>query len=68
MTVKGDAKSPLYQLLTGEGSPTPGEVKWNFEKFVVDGQGNVVARFPSRTKPSDPALIAAVEKALNREG
>jgi glutathione peroxidase len=40
------------------------EILWNFEKFVVDREGNVVARFDPTTKPQDPVVIAAIEKAL----
>ncbi len=38
--------------------------RWNFYKYVVDRQGNVVANFSSMTKPDDPDLIAAIEKAI----
>jgi len=38
--------------------------RWNFYKYVVDRKGNVVASFPSMTKPDDPELISAVEKAI----
>ena len=40
------------------------KIGWNFEKFLVDRSGNVVARFGSSTTPSDPALVAAVKTAL----
>ena len=42
------------------------EVLWNFEKFLVNRSGDVVARFAPDTKPSDPALVAAIEKELDR--
>lgn len=64
MVVKGDEKSPLYELLTGETSPFPGEIGWNFVKFVVDRQGNIVGRFSSRTSPTGPEIRAAIESAL----
>jgi glutathione peroxidase len=41
------------------------EVLWNFEKFVVGRDGKVVARFSPSTAPDDPALIAAIDEALN---
>ena len=44
-------------------NPEPG-VLWNFEKFVVDKNGEVVARFAPDTTPDDPALLAAIDKAL----
>jgi glutathione peroxidase len=66
ISVKGDDKAPLYKFLTEE--PTAGdfkgEITWNFNKFLVDRNGNVMARFASPTKPSDPTLVAAVEQAL----
>lgn len=61
--VKGKEKAPLYQYLTG-AAPETGEVKWNFEKFLVGRDGKVVARFRSRAKPDDKEVIAAIEKAL----
>jgi len=41
-----------------------GDVSWNFEKFLVSKQGEVVARFKSGVKPDSPELIAAIEKEL----
>lgn len=64
MPTKGDAKSPLYAALTGPGSPTPGEVAWNFEKFVIARDGRIVARFPSKVTPESDELKQAVTKAL----
>ena len=65
ITVKGPAKSPLYKTLTESADP-PGEVAWNFEKFLVGKDGEVAARFKTGVQPSDAALIAAVEAALAR--
>jgi glutathione peroxidase len=66
ISVKGDDKAPLYKFLTEE--PTAGKFKgdigWNFTKFVVDRNGNVMARFASAVTPEDPKLVGAVEKAL----
>jgi glutathione peroxidase len=42
------------------------EILWNFEKFLLSRSGEVVARFAPDTKPSDPALVAAIEKELER--
>lgn len=61
---RGDDRTPLYRALTGERSPFPGEIQWNFEKFIVGRDGTVRARFPSRVTPSDPELVGALEKAL----
>jgi len=60
---KGDGIAPLYKTLTTE-TPFPGTIGWNFTKFVVDKTGHVVARFPSKVTPLDPALTAALDKAL----
>jgi glutathione peroxidase len=62
--VKGDQKSPLYGALTGTQSPFPGEVEWNFGKFLIDRNGKVVARFNPRVKPESPEVIKAIESAL----
>jgi glutathione peroxidase len=63
ISVKGDDKHPLYRYLT-EHSPFPGEVEWNFQKYLVDRSGHVVARFPHRMKPSSPEITKEVERAL----
>ena len=64
--VNGDDASPLYKYLTAlEVKPAgPGSISWNFEKFVVDREGNVIARFSPRTKPDAPEVVAAIKKAL----
>ena len=64
--VKGEEQHPLFRYLTaGGGDPAlAGEVGWNFNKFLVDREGRLIARFGSRTGPLDAELIAAVEKAL----
>jgi glutathione peroxidase len=62
---KGTDKAPLYKALTEESADgVKGEVKWNFTKFLVDGNGLVVARFESGVDPLAPELVAAVEKLL----
>ncbi|SPP63048.1 glutathione peroxidase [Nitrospira lenta] len=63
ISVKGSDKHPLYQYLT-ENSPFPGEVEWNFQKYLVDRNGNIVARFPHRMKPSSPEIVQEVERVL----
>lgn len=63
ISVKGSDKHPLYQYLT-EKSPFPGEVEWNFQKYLVDRNGKIVARFPHRMKPSSPEIIKEVERVL----
>src|SRR5271166_4903689 len=65
VSVKGDDATPLYQFLTSKAAnpATDGEIKWNFTKFLVDRDGNVIARFEPKVTPEDPALVSAVEKA-----
>jgi glutathione peroxidase len=63
ISVKGSDKHPLYQYLT-EQSPFPGEVEWNFQKYLVDRSGNVVGRFHHRTKPLSPEIVKEIERVL----
>ena len=69
VAVKGENQTPLYKFLTEKESngKLAGEIKWNFEKFLVDRHGDVVARFPSKVKPTDPAFIEMLEKYLSVE-
>jgi glutathione peroxidase len=66
IVVKGERIHPLYKFLTEkESDPAfPGEIKWNFTKFLVDRDGKLAARFEPRTVPSAKEVIDAVEKAL----
>ncbi len=64
LEVNGPGRHPLYRLLAGEGAEFPGDITWNFEKFLVGQDGRVLARFSPRTAPDDPALIQAIERAL----
>lgn len=66
LEVNGAHRHPLYRLLAGEGAEFPGDITWNFEKFLVGRNGAVIARFSPRTAPDDPAVIQAIEKALNQ--
>ena len=65
ISVKGGDKHPLYQYLT-EQSPFPGEVEWNFQKYLVDRSGNVVARYHHRTKPLADEVVRDVERFLTK--
>ncbi|WP_459749235.1 glutathione peroxidase [Pseudomonas sp. 3A(2025)] len=58
--VRGDDAIPLFKSLAEQS----GAPRWNFYKYVVDRQGKVIASFASTTKPDDPELLAAVEKAI----
>jgi glutathione peroxidase len=63
ISVKGSDKHPLYRYLT-EHSPFPGEVEWNFQKYLVDRSGNVVARYHHGTKPLAQEIVKDVERFL----
>lgn len=63
ITVKGEGIHPLYQYLTKE-SGHPGDIEWNFSKFLVDKKGRVVGRFGPDSDPMGKDISAAVEKAL----
>ncbi len=65
ISVKGDDKHPLYRYLT-EQSPFPGEVEWNFQKYLVDRSGNVVARYHHRTNPLAAEIVKDVERYLGK--
>ena len=60
LDVNGSNRSPLYSFLIGDGP----DIDWNFGKFLVGRDGETVTRFGPRTTPSDPELVAAIEKAL----
>lgn len=62
ISVKGNDKHPLYQYLT-EGSEKPGEIKWNFHKFLIDKSGKVAANIDPTTEPTK--LISDIEKLLS---
>ncbi len=59
--VRGAKATPFYAELARATGEAPG---WNFHKYLIDRDGKVVASFGSRTKPEDPALLAAIEKLL----
>ena len=63
--VNGPDRHQLYRLLAGEGAEFPGDITWNFEKFLLGKDGRVLARFSPRTPPDDPSIIQAIEKALS---
>jgi len=67
--VNGDGRCDLYKELTAaDVKPAgKGDVKWNFEKFLIDRQGNIIARFPSKVAPESEELKKAIEAALEVE-
>jgi glutathione peroxidase len=66
VSVKGDDTTPLYQYLTDKSAnpSTGGEIQWNFTKFLVGRDGQIVARFEPKVTPDAPEVTAAIEKAL----
>ena len=66
--VNGPDRHPLFARLTevADAAAKAGDVTWNFEKFLVSPQGEVVGRFRSKVEPEDPELVAAIEAVLPR--
>jgi len=66
--VNGAGRHPIYRELTqvADAAGQAGDIRWNFEKFVVSADGSTITRFDPRVAPDDPALLAAVDAALPR--
>jgi glutathione peroxidase len=64
LEVKGKNQHPLYKELSGESSPFPGDVKWNFGKFLIGRDGKIVKRFEPGVKPESPEVVKAIEDTL----
>lgn len=66
IAVKGDEQHPLYTWLTSKELHPDfgGKISWNFNKFLISPEGEIVNRYGSRTKPDDKKLVAAIEKSL----
>jgi glutathione peroxidase len=62
--VLGDERSSLYAKLINNDVTEKGDIKWNFEKFLIDKKGNIVARFRSKITPESDEITKAVEKEL----
>ena len=62
--VNGETKAPLYETLNGSAATFPGDITWNFEKFLINGEGEVVSRFGPKTTPEDAELVSAIEKEI----
>jgi glutathione peroxidase len=65
--VLGKEKSPLYERLTNNAVTEPGDIKWNFEKFLIDKNGNIVSRYGSKTTPESEELVKAIETELSKQ-
>jgi glutathione peroxidase len=66
LKVKGGGQHPLYAELTKtpDSDGKAGNVKWNFEKFLINRQGEVIGRFRSKVKPDSAEIVQAIEAAL----
>jgi len=64
--VNGEGRHPLYEQLTAtpDADGEAGDIQWNFEKFLISPQGEIVARFRPMTTPEDPGLVEAIEEQL----
>jgi glutathione peroxidase len=70
ISVLGDDKAPLYKFLTEKqtAGDFAGEIGWNFNKFIVDRNGNLIARYNSKVKPDDKLVTDEIGKALAAKG
>lgn len=65
VSVKGEDQAELFKYLTSQSNPDfEGEIKWNFEKFLIDKNGSLQRRFRSGVKPESEELLSALEKEL----
>jgi glutathione peroxidase len=62
--VLGKDKSPLYDRLINNSVTENGDVKWNFEKFLISKDGKIVARFGNKVQPTSDEVISAIEREL----
>lgn len=66
ISVTGTDQHPLYGYLTNKATNPefPGDISWNFNKFLIDKNGKIVGRWGSKDTPEDPAIVGAIELAL----
>jgi len=64
--VLGEDKSPLYERLINNSLTETGDVKWNFEKFLISKEGKIVARFGNKVSPTSDEIISTIENELAR--
>lgn len=65
--VNGPGRTPLYAWLTAPEQGRPGDITWNFEKFLIGRDGKLLARFAPRTVPGDAGLQRDIEAALQQQ-
>jgi len=64
LEVNGPGRHPLYTMLAGPSSPFPGDIKWNFGKFLIGRDGKILKRFEPKVTPDSKEVIEAIEAAL----
>lgn len=64
LDVNGGKRSPVYDWLTDPSRGFPGDISWNFEKFLIGRDGRVRGRYPPETPPEDPVLLQEIADAL----
>ncbi|MBV8341752.1 MAG: glutathione peroxidase [Gammaproteobacteria bacterium] len=64
LEVNGPQRHPVYRFLTSAASGVPGDISWNFEKFLIGREGRVLQRYPPETKPRDNGLMQDIAEAL----
>lgn len=64
LAVNGANRHPLYAALAGKDSAFPGDIRWNFTKFLVGRDGKILNRFDSKVKPDSEEITKAIEAAL----
>ncbi|HSG99176.1 MAG TPA: glutathione peroxidase [candidate division Zixibacteria bacterium] len=63
VSVKGDDQHPLFKALTTQADP-PGDISWNFHKFLLDRNGAIIARFDTKVEPLSDNMVNAIDAAL----
>lgn len=64
LDVNGQNRHPLYTFLAGEKSPFPGDIGWNFNKFLISKDGKILHRYPSKVTPLSDELVGDIKTAL----
>jgi len=67
LEVNGQGRHPVYDWLTDPARGFPGDISWNFEKFLVGRDGRLRGRYPPQTRPEDPVLLQDIADALEEE-
>jgi glutathione peroxidase len=64
LEVNGVNRHPVYRFLTAAATGIPGDISWNFEKFLIGRDGQVLKRYPPETKPQDSGVLQDIAEAL----